>query len=1111
MSASLSWKNHLFLLATIFFPFAFSAQAQSPIFPVTGFYPATSSAMAIGDFNGDGKQDLAYIAPSQGSALPKVVVLLNQGFSTPISVETSTVSCTAQNSLVTADFNNDNKADLALTCAEGYVVILLGNGDGSFQAPTTFAVPGATALAPAVDLNGDGYLDVALISTTAAGPGNVVVLLNRGSGAPGALASPTSYPASDPLSSITIGDFNGDGKQDILAAGTRFAIFYGNGDGTLKSQPIGTAQAIEHSAFVAADLNRDGITDIAWVTEWYSGTPPYLMVMMGAKNGNFTIGPLAMPLPPSTDYTALVPAGTTNGGRNVNLALVGPSTTILLGSGNGGFTIGPSYMTPGPAAAPEVDSNGITNLVFSSPNGFSTLLGNGDGTFQGIPSLTPGPANFAPADINGDGLTDLVYMDAFGDLFTALGRGNGTFGAPGQTVGTSNGFLVTGDFDADGKSDVVAIAPGGIGPNGYAVTPEAELLFYKSNGDGSLQSAHTLVLNVARATNAVVGDFNGDGNLDVVVSYLHSDSSSPTSSGLVFVPGNGDGTFGTPVSFAQQSSAPIDSALLTADLNSDKKTDLIWNGSVYLGNSNGTFPQTQFGLTGSPVALGDLNGDGNADVLVNNNAYAGNGDGTFQTSPFYTATLPQNTTTSSATIGDVNADGNADLLLQYSTATNTTATAVFLGDGKGNFTADSNPYYTSGPNAIGPVLGQLARLNGNAPQPPNDNALDYLVISSSSVTSLINQINPTPPRPASLPSTTRLISSANSAAPTQQIILTAAVTGLNPSGLVTFTSGSTTLGTAPIVNGGASLTVSFQTAGTYTVMASYPGDSNNQPSSATATISVALVQGSIILASPSTTVGAKVATSIVANVLGISPTGTVTFSLAGGTPLGTTNVVNGTATFYYVFPAVGSYSIVASYSGDIANLPSSSSTPLVLNVVATDFYFTAAGTVGTVPAGGAVTTTLSIIPTYGYNGTVKFSCSGLTAGESCTFTPPTVTPTNALGGSTNIVVSTSGPYVPGPRTRLNQLQPIALTGILCLIFSTRRARQLHRAFVKTSLFALLLAAILISASGCGSSSQQSSSTPDPVRTPAGTQTIIVTAADTNGGPSHTVSLQLTVQ
>jgi hypothetical protein len=878
MSAMSPWKLpgslRYVLISLLSIPLlssAASAQSQTPIFPIDSFIAPVGvvvSTLASGDFNGDSQTDLAYLSvPPSGTAPPTLTVLLNQGAGNPPSPVTTTslsgcIPGAAQFSLISADMNKDNKLDLVLTCPAGYVAVLLGNGDGSFQSPAYYAVSSPFTLAPAVDLNGDGYLDIA-VSTFSNNSSGAAVLLNQGSTAPGTLFTAKSYAGASPVytGATSAGDFNGDGKQDIVVGGSTLAVFYGNGDGTLE-----TAQTIPGGqTLITGDFNHDGLTDIAYIGGM-EPQPASLQVLLGASSGKFTTG-LNLPLSIGLGFPSLLIAGTTNGGSNVDLALVGNYTSILLGDGKGGFALGNSYALNGCPCVAEPESSSKTNLVLNASPGFSVLTGNGDGTFEGIPNTPMGAGGYTAADLNGDGLTDVLAVDGSGNLLSALGRGDGSFSSANTTAGSLLGSLTTGDFNGDGKVDVVGISSG---------KQDSTLFFYPGNGNGSFQpSLPGVDLQAAGAQVAVAGDFNGDGALDVVVPY--SVPFPGGGSGLIFVPGKGNGTFGSPVSFSQQNTS-ITSPLLAADLNNDKKLDLVWNSAVYLGNGDGTFQQASLGIPGTQLAIADLNGDGIPDLVMNStgpgsvNVYAGNGNGTFQPAPFYTAALPNQAVTpeARASIGDVNADGHLDIVLENFTTENDNVVTVLLGDGAGHFTLDSNTYYTSFFN--GSAGGALARLNNQAPKLPNDNALDYLSFSVGAVIPLLNQNNAKPTAPTLVSSNTVLTVSSGAASENQKLTFTATVTGFNPTGDVSFASGSATLGIAPVTNGVATLAASFAAAGIYMVTASYAGDNENQPSKSSAV--------SITVAAPDFAVSVSPSTATVTP--GQSVTATLTVTPVGG-------------------------------------------------------------------------------------------------------------------------------------------------------------------------------------------------------------------------------------
>lgn len=1135
----------LFLVSTLL-PVISSAQTQPPLFPTTSFVDlGAQTVMATGDFNGDGQPDLVTIPALNGPLI--VSVLLNVGSPAPPSIVTTNLgSNISVNRLLAVDMNNDKKLDLVANASNGTssgIAVLFGNGDGTFQSPVFYPVAGS-GYGVATDLNGDGYPDLAIITAATLTSLKVAVLLNQGSTAPGTLSAPTFYPLSityaqsGPLN-IGAADFNGDGKQDILVGGTNLAVFYGVGDGTLQPQqspvvPIGLTGG---GYFVASDLNHDGVSDVAYIaTSTATATQLSLQVLLGHSNGTFTVGS-NLPLNLSIAFPiALVPAGTTNNGANVNLAAASDKTSILLGDGNGNFSQGPSYAING-TPFPILNSSGKTDLIFelnsnllsTVDNKITRLVANGDGTFQGIPSFPVGPFGFTTVDLNGDGLTDILSVDSQNNFITGLGRGDGTFTKINR-IGTLPGkLLVTGDFSGDGVPDFVVITPGDGSHYPSSPVVDSALALYWGQGDGSFSGQGPLVdLQVVGALSAIAGDFNGDGTPDIIVAYQNAYNDPTTSQGLVFIPCKGNGIFGPAVPLPAQSLSPLTPLLLAGDLNNDHKLDLLWNGSVYLGKGDGTFQQSTVPLPGPALAVGDLNGDGIPDVVIGASVYAGNGDGTFQSSPLYTATLPSGAKVTLATIADSNADGNPDLLLQYQltgTGTNTypaanTYLAAFLGDGKGNFTPDSNSYYAGNFNNVllglpgfPPVasMAVLARLNNQAPQLSKDKALDYLTWTNDGATVLFNRTNPAPTAQSPLPSKTGLGGQLTNIAPGRPIDLTALVTGLNPTGSVLLTSNGTALGTAPLLNGYANFSVSFPASGTYTLIATYSGDSNNQPSSSTVSVSAAPLPTTTSVAFSNLTPGTNEQFTLNASVLGNSPTGTITFSLTGGATIGTATLVNGNATFPYAFGAVGNYAITATYSGDIANLPSSSNGSLT--VVLPDFYFGSVGTFATIAAGQTATTTFVINSEHGYNGTMSLSCGVLTAGETCRFVPAIANISRGGSLQSTFFITTTARTTANLRGIANPLQAIAWAGVLCLTLCPRRKSRFHLQLLRASLFALLLAVGLFSLSACSSSSpsQNSGSGSGTSGTPAGVQTIVVTASDASGTPSHSINLQLTVQ
>jgi hypothetical protein len=232
-----------------------------------GLFP---SAVAVGDFNGDGKLDLA--VAGYGRYLDDygnyhnfdetVRVLLGKGDGT-FQPAVNYAAGSGPTSVAVGDFNGDGKQDLAV--ANYYssgVSVLLGKGDGSFLPAVNYTV-GAYPISVAVgDFNGDGFLDLALANQGINGAGSVSVLLGKGDGTflPAVTYAAGSYP-----NSVAVGDFNGDGVPDLAVAGLGGAVrvFLGKGDGTFPMTNFSYIAGSGSLSVAVGDFNGDSFPDLA--------------------------------------------------------------------------------------------------------------------------------------------------------------------------------------------------------------------------------------------------------------------------------------------------------------------------------------------------------------------------------------------------------------------------------------------------------------------------------------------------------------------------------------------------------------------------------------------------------------------------------------------------------------------------------------------------------------------------------------------------------------------------------------------------------------------------------------------------------------------------------
>ncbi len=297
----------------------------------------------------------------------------------------------------------------------------------------------------------------------------------------------------------------------------------------------------------------------------------------------------------------------------------------------------------------------------------------------------------ATGDFNGDGIPDVAVASDMGTrgVFIYLGDGAGGFTLHQSLTASFNDptQIVAGAFHNNGIVDLAVVD--GVD----TLAPSVILLSGDGNGNFTASTPGTVFSGTQIAIGA--GDFNEDGNLDLVV-----DSNNPGGDNILsFVPGNGDGTFGTPINATLSSpvTSGFPSAMAVGDFNGDGKLDVAFtlktatnNLAVLLGTGSGTFTPAASSLVSlgnTPVALvaGDFNGDGKLDLAAANfgdsslSVLLGNGNGTFASSAVALGGEPN-----WVTMGDFNGDGKPDLAV---TLFNLPGVVLLAGNGDGGFTA----------------------------------------------------------------------------------------------------------------------------------------------------------------------------------------------------------------------------------------------------------------------------------------------------------------------------------------------------------------------------------------------------------------------------------------
>ncbi len=398
--------------------------------------------LAVMDFSRDGKPGLVVTQNTASS----ISVLLNNTLQTPMPGGRNFAAPTQPPgtgnmavSVATADVNGDGIPDIVVAYFEDYTVgVMLGNGNGTFQAQSVYSVGKHPYSVAVADLNHDGCPDIV---TANENDGTISVLLNTCNGT-GSFGAATTYNVGSLPTGVAIGDVNGDGIPDLAVANygsNDVSILIGNGSGGFTPGPTPTlAGQTGPYNVVIADFNGDGKRDVAFTNNLSASMEVYL----GNGDGSFQ-SPGIYSIPNAPPSSGGAPAGTVAYPAGIVVGDFNRDGKLDIATGN------------------------------TTSNNIGMFLGNGNGTFNVslVPTLNF-PVSLAVGDMNGDGIPDIVNVDPNYNVVTVLlGKGDGTFAPRGPLQFPTNTYtnnskttenpgqqpwgVALADFNNDGKLDIV--------------------------------------------------------------------------------------------------------------------------------------------------------------------------------------------------------------------------------------------------------------------------------------------------------------------------------------------------------------------------------------------------------------------------------------------------------------------------------------------------------------------------------------------------------------------------------------------------------------------------------------------------------------------------------
>jgi len=483
--------------ATLKRAFAIGSHSITAKFLGTNTEASSSSSSPTITVTGQYESSMTLYAEGSGSSLKLIAPVVGQGL-IPITGSVTFTDTTTNTVVGNSPLNT---------------AVLRNN----FQLKST--LESNSIYAVAADFNGDGKLDLATIGR----PGVPQVFLGNGDGTFGP-GKPLTVSLDFPQTA-TAGDFNGDGKQDLaILSESGLTIALGHGDGTFQVLPPVVVGYDVRSAVTAGDFNNDGKLDLAVATHNDTGNAS-IIILLGHGNGEFQTTQV-LDLEEGASIPTYLLTADFNGDGKADLAYMffrGP-VSIFIGHGNGTFSSAldvPSITDGRSLDVGDFNGDGKPDLVISyasltsAPSHIAVLLGHGNGTFEEVdtPVSLPYPLYMAVGDFNGDGKLDIVALD--GDegapppYEVLLGHGNGTFLSMGPATVPGRDLLefgptFVGDFNNDGVIDF------GSEPANFT-TLKYDSYVFTTSGTSTAAAGLTDFTLTGGGTHVIYATFSGDG------------------------------------------------------------------------------------------------------------------------------------------------------------------------------------------------------------------------------------------------------------------------------------------------------------------------------------------------------------------------------------------------------------------------------------------------------------------------------------------------------------------------------------------------------------------------------------------------------------------------